>query len=70
MKNRPRTAKISRELRLANRWDLGDMLAMDLLRQRRLPFLSYHSCLSAKGDPLTIVPQRLLLDLGPLTSWP
>ena len=46
------------------------MLAAPLLQQRRLPFLSYHGCLSAKGDTLSIAPQELLLDVGPLTSWP
>ena len=44
------------------------MLIAVLLRQRRLPFLPYHGCLSAKGDLLSIAPQELLLDLGPLTS--
>ena len=65
-----RTAKISHEIRSTNRGDLGVMLAAALLWQRRLPFLPYHGCLSAKGDPLSIAPQELLLDLGPLTSWP
>ena len=41
-----------------------------LLHRRRLPFPPLGSCLHAKGDLLSIAPQELLLDLGPLTSWP
>ena len=68
--SRLQTAKISFALRPTNRWNLGVTLAAALLRQRRLPFLPYPGCLSAKGDLLSIAPQGLLLDLGPLTSWP
>ena len=70
MRNQPGIDKISPTLRPANSWSLGVTLAAALLRQRRLLFLPYHGCLSAKGDLLSIVPQELLLDLGPLTSWP
>ena len=69
-RNRPKTVKISLALGLANRWSLRVTLAAALLRPRRLPFLPYHGCLSAKGDLLSIVPQGLLLDHEPLTSWP
>ena len=65
MKNRPRTANISHELRSTNRWNLKDTLATALLRQRRLHFLSYHGCLSAKGGILSIAYQELLLTLQP-----
>ena len=41
-----------------------------LSRQCCLPFLPSGGCLSAKGDLLIIATQGLLLDLGPLTSWP
>ena len=69
-RNQPQTAKISLTLRLANRWSLRVTLAVALLRQRHLPFLPYHGYFSAKGDLLSIATQGLLLDLGPLTSWP
>ena len=38
--------------------------------QRRAPFSPNDGCLSAKGDLLSIATQGLLLDPGPLTSWP
>ena len=34
------------------------------------PFSPNDGCLSAKGDLLSIATQGLLLDPGPLTSWP
>ena len=37
---------------------------------RCAPFSTNDGCLSTKGDLLSIVTQGLLLDLGPLTSWP
>ena len=40
------------------------------LRRRSLPFLPLGGRLGAKGDLLSIASQELLLDLGPLTSWP
>ena len=41
-----------------------------LFWQRHAPFSPNDSCLSAKGDLLSIATQGLLLDPGPLTSWP
>ena len=38
--------------------------------QRCAPFSPNDGCLSAKGDLLSIATQGLLLDPGPLTSWP
>ena len=69
-KDRPRTTEISHALRSASRWNLRVMTIAVLSRPRRRPFLSCHGYLSAKGDLLSIAPQGLLLDLGPLTSWP
>ena len=40
------------------------------LRQRNLPFLPLGGRLHTKGDLLSIATKGLLLDLGPLTSWP
>ena len=55
-RSRLQRTKISLALRRANRWILGVTLAAALLRQRRLPFLPYHGCLSTKGDLLSIAP--------------
>ena len=64
------TTKISSASESAERRGIGFPSLAALLRRHRLPFPPLGSCLHAKGDLLSIVPRELLLDLGPLTSWP
>ena len=62
--------EISLALGTTNRYNVKFSLDAALWRQRCLPFSPLGGFLRAKGDLLSITPQGLLLDLGPLTSWP